>query len=289
MDRLLTDILTDYLLSRPGTSAEHGRQGKYSVLAFERFLSRPPTVADLTDRTLLMFLAAYGSCNSHATANAKRAYLLALWRFAAYDLHLCQPPGRIRRLPENREAPEAWTVDQITSILSACNRCRGSISGLPAGPWMRSLILALYDCGGRVGAVRRVRPADVDLDARWIILRSSTDKSHVGKLRELSEQTATAIRVIYSPLRPLVWPWPYSREALDRRLRRVLEWAKVPHGRSRGGLWHKFRRTSGTLVEAAGGDGAKHLGNTRAVFERHYRDPRIAGKSQLDLLPRPNF
>ena len=84
-----------------------------------------------------------------------------------------------------------------------------------------------------------------------------------------------------------MWPWPYSREALDKRLRKILKAAGVRHGRGQGGLLHKFRRTSGTLVEAAGGDGAKHIGNTRKVFESHYLDPRFVDRSQLNLLPRP--
>jgi hypothetical protein len=40
-----------------------------------------------------------------------------------------------------------------------------------------------------------------------------------------------------------------------------------------------------TLSEAAGGDGARHLGHSRKVFEKHYRDVRLVGASQLDKLP----
>ena len=84
-----------------------------------------------------------------------------------------------------------------------------------------------------------------------------------------------------------MWPWSKTREWLQKAVRKIFKKAGVAYGRPHGGLFHKFRRTSGSLVEAAGGDGARHLGNTRAVFEQHYRDPRICVADAPMILPRP--
>lgn len=288
---LLSELLQKlYIPYHLGIGAEHRRQFAMSLGSFEKWLKRPAAVVDLTDQNLLAFLSEYSQTVKPSTANSKRTYLLALWRFAAESpRNLCQAPGRIPRLPEHIDVPEAWTLVEFQQILASAQCSRGLIAGLPARLWMTSLMLVLYDCGGRIGQVRKTRPQDISLEGRWINLRAATNKTHRGGLRELAEQTVDSLRPIWSCERELVWPWPFSREALDKRLRKILKAAGVAYGRDRGGLWHKFRRTSGTLIEAANGDGSRHLGNTRSVFEKHYLDPRIAGRSQLALLPRPTL
>ena len=74
---------------------------------------------------------------------------------------------------------------------------------------------------------------------------------------------------------------------MQEHFSRICKRAGVRYGRRYGGLFHKLRRTSGTLVEQAGADGSRHIGNTRAVFERRYRDPRFMSRVALELLPRP--
>jgi integrase len=286
---LLIELLREYYLpAKLGTCAEHGQQADYSLRALKRFLSRDPVIEDLTDQTFLRFLHWYSQQVRPSTVNAKRRYILSLWRFAA-ERKLCVSPGKIPRMPELLDPPEAWTVDELSAILRTAGCLRGLIAGLLTRFWMTSFLLAMYDTGCRVGQLRKVSPRDISIVGHWITLRAETSKTKLARVCELSEQTVEALTPIWSDERELVWPWPHTREALDKRFRKLLKDAGVSHGRKRGGLWHKARRTSGTLVEAAGGDGARHLGNTRAVFEKHYLDARIAGRSQLGLLPRPTL
>ena len=108
-------------------------------------------------------------------------------------------------------------------------------------------------------------------------------------LRAYSGHVAARIAATVSPaagMRVLVYPWPWRRAALYRRMSGICRRANVRYGRGAGGLYGKLRKTSGTLIESAGGDGARHLGNTREVFEKFYYDARFA-PSQIDLLPRP--
>lgn len=274
-----------YVPSRLGIRPESVRQMEISVRLLDRWAGRQVNVSELSDQLIRSFLSDYLKTASAATVNAKRRQLLALWRAAADDGLVDRRPGRIARAPENLAEPEAWTLDQVTAILRVAKDLPGRVGDLPAREWWPSLLLVVYDTGERIGAVRQTLTRDVLLDWPGVLFR--TRKQHTHRWQPISDQAADACRSIWSDDRRLMWPWPKSREWLEHSFRRILTTAGVPHGRDRGGLFHKLRRTSGSLVEASGGDGARHLGNTRAVFERHYRDPRICGGGQLRYLPRP--
>jgi integrase len=122
-----------------------------------------------------------------------------------------------------------------------------------------------------------------------VIVRAAHQKGRRDRVLPLSDQAVSAcIRLHQHTCQcKLLFPCPYRREWLWRRFRAIVEAAGLTTPRGRMGLFHRLRRTSGSLVEANGGDGSRHLGNTRAVFERSYLDPRIIGRGQVELLPRP--
>jgi integrase len=260
------------------------RQIETAIRQIERFEGRPLSVYDLDEDLLRRFLADFRATHSPATTNSRRRDLLALWQCAFDESVIDRPPRRkkVRRAKDRPRIPEAWTPEQVAAILKASQADVIPIGGLPAPAWWRSLILTLYDTGGRLGEVLAVESADLDVESRRVILRRT--KTGRERFALIHQDTAEAIRVIYDPSRLLVWPVHFTRAGLDRRFRRILARAGIPY--RPGVLFRTFRRTSGTLVEAAGGDGAKHLGNTRQVFERHYKDPRFFG-SDLERLPRP--
>lgn len=235
----------------------------------------PLTLADLSEDLLRQFLAAYRAQGRAAsTVNSKRCQLLALWRSAWEEEYLPTPP-RARKIRKARGfplAPEAWTAAEVGRILAAVATIPGTTGGLPTAAWWSSLLLVLYDTGARKGEALATRQQDVSLTGAWIALAS---RKNGRRICPLHAETVAAIRPIYpltldSQPSTLLWPWPFTREALDKRFRKILAAAGVAYGRGRGGLFHKLRRTSGTLVEAAGGDGARQIGDTRTVFERHY-------------------
>jgi integrase len=284
----LADFLrTIYVPSRLELCAESIRQIEMSIRVFERWAGRQLSLADLSEDLIRQFLATYRQTHSAATTNSKRCQLLAIWRCAWEEDYLPAPPKarKIRKAKAIPTIPEAWSASQVGAILEATASVKGSIAGITAAWWWRSLLHVAYDTGERRSAMLATKVSDVTLAGPWIVFRRT--KTKVPRWCPLSAEAPASCSRIYDPTRPLMWPWPFSREWLDKSLRSILKAAGVPYGRSSGGLFHKFRRTSGTLVESNGGDGAKHIGDTRAVFERHYRDPRFFLHADLNRLPRP--
>lgn len=277
-----------YIPSRIELADSSIDQMRITIRMVERWAGRALTVHDFSETFLRQFLSEYRLTVSAATVNAKRCQLLALWE-CAYDEELLDRPPRRRKIGRCRDRqapPEAWTPEEVGLVITSACQDTTPIAGIPASLWWRSYLLALYDTGERRSALMAVETADLDLDQANIVIRNT--KTGRQRWCRLAPDTVAACRLIYDPTRRLVWPWQASREALDKRLRKILSRAGVRWGRGRGGSLHKLRRTSGTLVEQAGGDGARHLGNTRAVFERSYLDPRFCADS-VSLLPRPTF
>jgi integrase len=225
---------------------------------------------------------------SGSTINSKRRAILTLWRHA-FDQgrHPAFPRG-IAKAREPKRAPRAWTADEVGAILQVCRGQRGMVADLPAADWWESLVLACYDTGQRISALRTLPTEDCDLNTGWILIRAEAQKVAADMVCGLAADTIEAIGRIYDAARDCVWPWPWHPNTLWSRFKRIVLQAGVryPAKKSHCDLFHRFRRTSGTLVDAAGGNGAKHLGNSPAVFVQSYLDPTLAG-SQVHLLPRP--
>jgi integrase len=258
-----------------------------SVSVWSRYLSRPATLADLTDQSLKTFLAAYLRDVASPTVNGKRRQILAIWRHAS-EFHGLPWPGKIAKAREPELEPEAWTAEQVGRILDEAKRQPGFVDNLPAGPWWYSLLIAAYYSGIRSGALLSVPTAAVNWNPSGFTVPADQAKDRKSRWCAMPVDAIKAIAAIYSERRTLLWPWPLTPESFRLHLNAILDASGVPYGRGNGGSMHKFRRTSGTLVEAAGGDGARHLGNSRKVFEKHYLCKRLVpSTSQVSLLPQP--
>ena len=275
-----------YIPSRLELSDEAIEQIAIAVRQFERWAGRTLSVYDLSEDIIRRFLADFRRTHAGSTTNSRRRDLLAVWQCAFDEDYLDRPPRRtkIRRATESPKIPEAWTPEEVGRILKAMKVETGSIASIPAPDWWTSLLLVAYDSGERRKALLATAPDDLSLDGGWVIFRAT--KNHRERWCALHHDTLDVVRRIYDMDRQYVWPWPWTMHWFNKRLKKILRRAGVRYGQGKGGCFHKVRRSSGTLIEAAGGDGAKHLGNTRAVFERHYRDPRFL-PNQLGLLPRP--
>jgi integrase len=291
--RTLAEYLTaTYVPAHLGISGGYIEQLTVVVQLLDAWHGQPTRLSSLSDTLLQRFLAHLLRTRSAATVNSKRRMLLTLWRAAHGDGLVPELPRHVPKLKERRTLPEAWTVAEIERILAVARMQRGCICdgcGVERRYWWPSLLLMLYTTGVRVGASLQIRPADISLSDRYLVLRAEVQKDARPKFCRLSDQSVAAIASVYDPSRDRVWPWPFTEQYLYRSFKRILRQAGVRYGRGRGGLFHKLRRTSGSLIEANGGDGSRHLGNTRGVFERHYCDPRVIGDGQLDRLPRPTF
>ncbi|HUT88839.1 MAG TPA: hypothetical protein VMY37_05055 [Thermoguttaceae bacterium] len=285
----LVDFLQNvYVPSRLDLSPPAAEQIVCAIRVFQRWACRPVVVADLNEDLVRRFLVSYLRTAAPATVNTKRGHLLALWQCAWEEGLRDAPPrrGRIRRAKAPARIPEAWTAAEVGRILAAARQESGVLDGIPATDWWTSLLLVMYDTGERRGAVLKTRPKDVSLAGGWVTFYAT--KTRAPRWCPLHQDTISACRRIYRTDRSVMWPCPYRSEWIGVQFRRILRRAGVTFGREHGGVFHKLRRTTGSLVEQAGGDGAKHIGNTRAVFLRHYCDPRFFS-SQLDRLPRPTF
>lgn len=273
-----------YVPSRLELAPGSIEQLEIAIRLLERWAGRSLSVSHLNEQLLRAFLAEYRRTHAAATTNSKRRHLLGLWQ-AAYDEGLVDRPPRRRKVRTAREPqtpPEAFTLAEVGRLLLAAESLTGAVAGLPAASWWGSILRVAYDTGQRRGAILATTPGDLDLAGGCVLFRRT--KTGLVRLAPLHPETVGVVAAIFDPTRRLMWPWPTCRRNLDRWCARLLRLAGVR--RRERGLFQTLRRTSGTLVEANGGDGSKHLGNTRAVFERHYLDPR-AIPNQLGLLPRP--
>ena len=285
--RNLSDYLVRvYVPSRLELSPGAVRQIQVAVTQLERFAGRPLLPADLDEDLVRRFLADFRQSHAAATTNSRRRDVLAIWQ-SGFDEGWCDQPPRRKRVPTataNGDLPRAWSVEEVGRILAAAAQDRWPIAGLPARDWWLSFLLVLYDSGERKGAALSVSPRDIDYDHSCILFR----RTKTGRQRwcHLHPDTLAACKRLHDPMRPRLWPWPFTTNALDKRLKRILQRAQVWHPPGR--LFRLFRVTSGTLVEQSGGPGDKHLGNSREVFEQHYCDRRFVPDT-LQYLPRPQI
>jgi len=280
----LEGALDSYLSDHLGLSTGYRYLLARAVAHFARWHRTPILLATLRRETIIAFMRAeLAEGLSAVTVNGKRRALLTLLRAARLKV------GRVPRVPEPIGLPQAWTLQECESIFSACATLSGHVGSLSASDWWLSLTVAIYYTGERIKAMRSIRSADCDLSVGTLIVRARSHKSRADRLLWIPEQAAELIQRIHDPRRELLWPWPSHRNTLFKQFRRIIEAAGVPCPRGGHNLFRRLRRTTGTLVEAAGGDGARMLGNSRAVFERYYLDPRMAAKSQARLLPTPHL
>jgi len=278
---------TVYVPSQLDLSPGTVEQFRVAIRLLDRWAGRPQTLHDLSEEHIRSFLHDYyATGKSPATVNKKRSLLLTLSNHAHEEGFLDRPP-RARRIPQARECPplpEAWTAQEVGRLLAAV----GEIYRDWRGIYFRALILLLYDTGARLSEMLSVRPDKISLDERMIVLWGS--KTGTMRLARIHTDTVSACRALLSLERappgqpPFSSPW--DRTWLRELFKRAARHAGLRVGRGRGGVFHKLRRTSGSLIEANGGDGSRHLGNSRWVFEKHYRDPRLGG-DMLEFLPRP--
>lgn len=269
----------------------HGtlRQYDYAMTHWERLAGDPP-LSDVTDLSLAAVMSALlargdGAC----TVNKTRRHLLAVLRFAKKRKLLAEVPD-VEPLPEPKRIPRAWLLPEIEAILQAAGRLPGATCGLPTADWWKSLLLACYDSGGRVGAVIASSPKSLDWNDGTLRLLPENQKDNEEQLIRLHPQTLDAIRRIAPIERPRIWPWPYRREALYRGFRRIIKAAGVEVGAGPCSLFHRLRRTNASYLKAGGGDPTAQLGHSTPQVTARYLDPRICGGPQaVDVLPRPNL
>lgn len=268
-----------------GASASCILQYRINIRCFSGWLHRSAEVADLTDDNLCRYVGTIVSRGrSPATANKILSQLRALWEFSARRGLRADYPS-IRKMPEYKRAPTAWSREQLATLFQALRKVPGRIDGIRASVWWICLHGVLWDSGARVGAILRAQWTDVDWERGELLLRAEIQKQKADQRFKLHADTMAMLTLMRRQDGP-VFPWNLSRAAIWDRYKRILRDAGLPHDRR--SKFHRMRRSVASWFEAAGGNSTRLLGHSSRKVTELYLDDAITGTPQAaDVLFRP--
>lgn len=286
----LLDLLdAEYIPRRLNLKPLSADQLRYSVRSFSKFLTHDACLDDLTELSVLRWLQVRKGQCSLATVKRERGDILTIWSFAHKRGFTQVPPADIEPIKLQRKIPRAFSVADLESILAVTRRLRGDMRqiDIPRHSWYTSLVLFLYDTGARISASLDVRPSDINIDSRYVLMEAQHSKTGIEQVMNLSDQTVAAIAGMYDFKREHVWPYPWSKRRLWLDLHEICDAAGVRLLKGEG--FHVLRRTHATqAVKAHGWARAQaDLGHTNEQMTRRYVDPRQLGPRGLNL-PRPD-
>lgn len=285
---LLGDLLQIYLRSRIELTSKYVGSMAAVVRDFGAHLGRDALAADLTDAKVCNYLRAYRQRWSARSTNDRRSILLTLWRAAWEEGLTATLPRRMRRIPEEHDPPEAWTLEECERLFSEAWNQRGRIDGVPAGAWWLSLCLTVYWTSARITALRSTSTECYRPNEGLLVRRQ---KNHKSQWFALPLSCCEAIDATEPKARKLLWPWPHCPRYFWTRFRRIVEAAGLPSPKTGRHLWHRLRRTSISLCAAISPTIAqKQAGHSdyRTTLAS-YVDPRVClGETAADILPVPH-
>lgn len=186
-----------------------------------------------------------------------RGGLVALLREVRGD----GPIERVRSVRTPPLDPAALTPREVERLLKACYElpieCR----------WRYTLMILLgYYTGLDASDIWRIERKHIDSDGSIFFRRGKTGAPVFVRIPpdvvELVDR--------HCPSRGRIIVMGVSREWFRKTIRGIFDRAKLR------GSFKTLRKSAGSLVEQASpGTGHKHLGNTRAIFEKHYESHRI--------------
>jgi integrase len=262
------DLARDYVTYR---DCKTGTVNQYRIAArrLEEWAGRGVLLAELNEGLVSEWLREFAGGASASTVRGKRAMIMALWRTAA-DEGLCEPPTRrvrVLRKSTPRPAVEAWTIDDVDRLLSACRRLkRRHRCGLSRAMWFELAVRVAWDSGLRWRDLVSLEASSIAADGRCTVVQGKTGR--LARFRLSGTTRALLQETMRICPRELVCPWPASQQAFGRQVRRLVAAAGI-----RPGTWRWIRRASGTDVEIQRpGSGSVHLGHAPGsrVFHDHY-------------------
>jgi len=278
----LLELLDDYYVPLKGISERTQTLYRMTIRSYGVSLGCEPTTEHLSEMPVARFLSQRLRTRSPATAKKDSCQLRALWEFAARRGIVTEFPAmRPIKVPER--IPTAWTIDEMDRLLEAARQHDGTVAGVPAGLFFRTLILTCYETGERISAVMGLRWADVR--GNLVTFRAETRKGGTRDIvRGISPVVAQSMDDIRRP-RELVFEWDRCQANLWRHMGLILKRANLPC--DRGSKFHRLRKTCASYAAAAGLDPQKLLDHSSPVTTRAYLDPRIVRQRQAcDVLPK---
>ena len=274
-DRTLLDFFEQVYrpLKLIGCSPNTSRQYRIMIGVYSRHLGRDARLSDLTDVAVAGFLSLYSEGRSPCTVNKARDHLVALWNYAARKRLVYEFPD-VPKIPAYKRRPQAWTPEQVQAIFNACITEPGTIETIPAWQWWTALVMTTLDTGVRIGAMRQMKLADVDLPRGTLFVPAEIQKHRTDESFRLHPQTVQVLQatVDASGRREMLFPWPGDPIKQIYHYRNILIRAGLPHGPR--DLFHKLRRTTATWSEIYMGRGVatQYLGHSTPRVTAAYID-----------------
>jgi len=277
-----------YLPSRLGMRANSAAQLVLVARHFDAFSHSLP-VSEITDELETAWLQSLVKSGlSPSTVNTRRRSLNTLRTFA-YKKHFSdEPPRDVPRMREPARVPEAWTVEEVASLLQATGRLPGRLGNCSASSWWTALVSLCYWSGARIGDVMASRSDSLDLDrGTWTCTASKTGKQH---RYQLHPTCVASLARIHNAGRQLLFAWPYSPGHLFVVFRGIVKASGIRYDGGRRMLFHRLRRTHASYCWAS--DPALAVAqmdhSSARVTQTHYVDPSIGTSvSAADVLPIP--
>jgi integrase len=271
-----------------GKSAASTRLYGCLLRSFDRFLLRRGEVSDLDDLTIAAYLERRADAGrSPYTIERERCGLLALARLARErGLLAVMPSCPQGALPER--VPQAWTVEQLRTLIAAAEAQPGMVGAVPAGLWWSTLLLVLYQTGERITAIVDTPAANYRRPHLLVTAECRKGKKR-DRVYELSADVCDLIErmALDTTGQGKLFPWPLCRTYLWGRMKKMVRAAGLGEGRSF--RFHGVRRAALSHYAAAGGDAAAMADHASPrTTARWYLDPRITntGPRPCDVLPR---
>ena len=274
--RALAYVFEKHYLPAKQSIASEKSVAKYTAVfnSFGRHVGNVATLDDLTDEKIGSYMREIRRTGrSVRTANGYRSKLLALWNWCARK-RLVENFPTVEKIPEPGMLPTAWPEEELRKLVAACDRMPGTIAGIPAPIWWRTLHLVSWDTGERTGALLGLTWQMLDVKTGQLAVPAEFRKG--GKkpmLYALKPVTLRLLKTMREPERELIFPWELG--GFYYHYRRLLRLAGLPYVRYKSAI-QKMRRSFATHLEAAGGNATEALAHClRSDTENSYLDPRL--------------
>lgn len=270
----------------PFTIAQH----RYDLARLHRHFQRDVLLTECTDELLAAYLKSQLDRGiSTVTMNTLRKRLLALTNFA-HECGKIDTRPRVKKLKPHREAPDAWSAEELQRILATAAKLgRSRQHAFHEGRFWTAYLLVGFQTALRRKTLLALRGKDVDLEAGILSVPALAMKNRRGQRFRLAPNAVDALRALRTKPEEFLLAWPYGTKYFETRFRYIISKAEVkPSARRTGSTAHKLRRTSATHVAMAGGMTAAMalLGHSASYVSELYVDAsKLPASDFTRLLP----
>lgn len=254
----LAEFVSLYLNARPVSAGYAATLVKRSA-KLEQFAGRSELAAVLNEATVNAFLANLNGL-SPFTKNKYRADFLAIWRAAADEDYVPYPmPRRIRKEKQPAQVIECYLEHEARALVVAAEHLPEAYpNGVARRQYWPAIIRAGWDSGLRRGDLWQLRASHIRKDRSAVIVQHKTGQTIVCRFHP---STVKTIQRAGGSLEWVLCEWCFGEHFQE-----IVALSGIGRGTFK---W--LRRGSGSRIDADHpGQGHRHLGNGRAVFEKHY-------------------